>query len=53
MGRLATRVVWSSRPVALRRGADSSGNRNPSRIFTSWNQTTAWLTQVEGLRRAA
>jgi hypothetical protein len=24
-----------------------------SRIFASWNQTTAWLTQVEGLRRAA
>jgi len=48
----ATRQVArraEARPIS--RVADSFDDGLVIRIFTSWNQTAAWLTQVEGLRR--
>lgn len=48
---------WVSRPPPLTsaRPVESSNYSEivVSRIFTSWNQMTSWLRQLDGLRSAA
>ena len=50
--RLSVRLSTGRRRVTASRLAELFGNL-VSQIFTSWNQMSSWLSQLQGLQRAA